>query len=112
MSSGQSNERGETQKQRGQTEPSHAARNWLRHHNSSQAALIDRMLLEGGHSLDDIADALAKAFDCHREHAEWVGRVRSHCAHLTGECTRPDARGVRPHGLRLTTVNGRMRFDC
>ncbi|MDD5154302.1 MAG: hypothetical protein PHR03_06515 [Desulfovibrionales bacterium] len=83
--------------------------NWLRHGVTTQACLIDSMLLGEGHMLDEIAHELYRVFQVDhpdRQPADWIPRIQSHLGHLTdGDPTYQE-----PHHLSVVEVGGRWRF--
>lgn len=111
MSSGQGNDLEETKKQLTNPTPIINGKTWLRHDEFSQAGVIDQMLLEGLHSVEDIARQLNVRFKPLRPLAARMRRVRDHIEHLQDGDSRNISTNMKPHKLRLKEVDGNWRFD-
>lgn len=111
MSTWQSGDLEETQKQLINPVPFSNGRSWLRHHEYSQAGLIDQMLLDGVNSVEDIARELNKRFKPQRSLAARMKRVHDHIEHLQDGDSRNKTSAMEPHKLKLKEVDGKWRFD-
>lgn len=111
MSSGQGNDLEETQKQIKNPTPIINGKNWLRHLEFKQSALIDQMLLGGLYSVEEIARELDRRFKPLRSLEAREKRVQEHIEHLQDGDSRGKSSGMKPHKLRLKEVGGKWRFD-
>ena len=88
---------------------------WLRHRIKSQSGMIDMMLLEGGHRIEDMAVRLQASFP-DRSFEPLCKRVRDHIDHLQEGDARDHSTlhlndHHRPHFLKLFQKDGRWYFD-
>ena len=88
---------------------------WLRHRIKSQSGMIDMMLLEGGHRIEDMAVRLQASFP-DRSFEPLCKRVRDHIDHLQEGDARDHSTlhrndNHRPHFLKLYEKDGRWYFN-
>ena len=76
---------------------------WLRHRIKSQSGMIDMMLLEGGHRIEEMAARLQASFPT-RSFETLCKRVRDHSTLHRND-------NHRPHLLKLFQKDGRWYFD-
>lgn len=110
MTSWQKNDWLETQEQLKNPNPIHEGKNWLRHGEHTQAALIDLMILEGKHSIKDIAVELNKKFKKTATINACIQRAKDHMEHLQQGSSRDKISGRKGHQLKLEEVSGKWRF--
>jgi hypothetical protein len=110
MSSGEREDRGKTEKHMKEKKPCANGKNWLRHREASQAALIDDMLLEGKYSLGEMASELNRRFG-QRPASKRNQRIMDHIRHLRTSYDEPDyPEGQKGHGLQVEEIAGARQF--
>ena len=81
--------------------PVENGKTWLRHKEGSKAAMIDIMILEGKHTIEEIGEALYQMCPNKKPLKTQIGLVEGHIEHLQGGESWGDALGTTPHGLRI-----------
>jgi hypothetical protein len=86
-------------------------RNWMRHREGTQAYAIDAMILQGDHTIEDIAQSLIEKNLCPGRQVPQVrGRVKMHIEHLQDGLTYFKPWQV-PHRLRVRERKGKLSFE-
>jgi len=92
--------------------PIKGGKTWLRHKEGAKAGTIDVMILEGRHTISDIADELYRSCPDKRSLATQVQFVKGHIEHLQSGEGWGDADGREPHYLKIRIdSNRRVMFD-
>lgn len=112
MSNGRKEDWSNTKEQLRKPDPIKDGKTWLRHKEGSKAGTIDVMILEGRHTISDIADELYRVCPNKRSLATQIQLVKGHIEHLQSGAGWGDASGREPHDLRIRTdSNRRVMFD-
>lgn len=88
--------------------------NWLRHRLNSQAATIDEMILDGGYTIENIAERLNYIESRKFNISHRIRRIRDHIAHLQDGIgdSRGKSHGMKPHDLKVkSNSQGHLSFD-
>lgn len=79
---------------------------WLRHREHAQSGVIDLMILEGIHCIEDIA----KKIPSRRDFQAKIRRIESHISHLEDKPAEKN-KGMGPHKLKVSRRGGILKFD-
>lgn len=114
MSSGRVGDWQATKEQKRIRKSENPSINWLRHRINSQAAIIDEMILEGGFTIENIADRLNAVESKKYSITHRIRRINDHIAHLkdgVGD-SRGKSHGMKPHDLKIRkNAQGHLSFE-
>jgi hypothetical protein len=108
MSNGRVNDRETTNEQLRNPSPPRRGQNWLRHQLTHSTGIIDRMILEGAHSREEIEAAITGLVQ------DPSGKLKDHISHLENgsEDSRKKQHGYQAHKLEIREANdGKLTFS-